>query len=107
MTAGPRERWHMDVLGNLDALVGSAFAVVCGRHGEVAGHARESGCSRQSVYRRAEKVVEAVTGSDAAAARIAEPEARLAQRDAEIAELRARPPAMSAGRQAEFAVTAQ
>ena len=96
----------MEAVDKLYGLIGSAFTVFCGERGDVTRQAREQGCSRQSLYREANSVRTAVEDS---AARIAELEAELAQRDAEIAELRARPqpPAMSADRQAEFAVTAQ
>ena len=73
----------------------SAFAVLCGHHGEVTHLAEEREQSRQSLYREAERVVEDLEGAKAQG-RIAELEQRL-QRAVEI----------TADKQAEFASTAQ
>ena len=51
--------------------IASAFAVLCGRYGDVTRMAKDREQSRQSLYREAEKVVEAVDGT-AAEARIDE-----------------------------------
>src|SRR3954466_9544853 len=48
--------------------IASAFAVLCGRYGDVAEAARDRGQSRQSLYREAGQVVDAVGG--AAGARV-------------------------------------
>jgi hypothetical protein len=49
--------------------IASTFAVLCGRYGDVAEAARDRGRSRQSLYREAGQVVDAV-GGGAAGARI-------------------------------------
>ncbi len=69
--------------------IGSAFAVLCGRYGEVTKMAEDREQSRQSLYREAEKVVEAIDGT-AAQAQIEELELRLAQSQAEVQALEAR-----------------
>src|SRR6185436_12121200 len=51
--------------------VASAFAVLCGRYGDVTQLAHQRDQSRQSLYREAEQVVEAVDGG-AAEARVEE-----------------------------------
>ena len=47
--------------------IASAFAVLCGRYGDITAMANDRGQSRQSLYREAAKVVEAVDGADAQA----------------------------------------
>lgn len=69
--------------------IASAFAVLCGRHGDVTRMAEERGQSRQSLYREAGKVVEAVDGA-AAEARVEELRRRLADQEAENRALRGR-----------------
>src|SRR5947209_19417415 len=49
--------------------IASTFAVLCGRYGDVSEAARDRGQSRQSLYREAGQVVDAV-GGGAASARI-------------------------------------
>ena len=61
--------------------IASAFAVLCGRYGDVTRMAKDRDQSRQSLYREAEKVVEAVEGT-AAAARVEELRRRLADQEA-------------------------
>lgn len=39
----------------------NAFAVLCGRHGDVSHHTQQAGCSRQIAYHHADKVQEAIT----------------------------------------------
>ena len=51
--------------------IASAFAVLCGQYGDVTGMAKDREQSRQSLYREAEQVAEAVDGA-AAQARIDE-----------------------------------
>lgn len=58
--------------------IASAFAVLCGRYGDVTEMAQGREQSRQSLYREAEQVVEAVDGA-AAQARIDELNRQLAE----------------------------
>ena len=69
--------------------IASAFAVLCGRYGDVTRMAEDRDQSRQSLYREAEKVVEAVDGA-AAEARFGELRRRLADQEAENRALRGR-----------------
>src|SRR4051812_31495555 len=69
--------------------IASAFAVLCGRYGDVTTMASDRDLSRQSLYREAAKVVEAVGGADAQA-RIEELRRHLADQEAEIRALRTR-----------------
>jgi predicted metal-dependent hydrolase len=87
----------------------SAFAVLCGRHGEVTHLAEEREQSRQSVYREAERVVEDLEGAKAQS-RIAELEQRIAEQQAQLAEQQQRlqrAVEITEDKQAEFASTAQ
>jgi hypothetical protein len=89
--------------------IAGAFAVLCGRYGDVTEMAKDRDQSRQSLYREAEKVVEAVDGT-AAEARIDELRRQLSDRDAENRALRLRlEHAVEIGRdkQDEFASVAQ
>ena len=45
--------------------IASAFAVLCGQYGDVTKMAQDREQSRQSLYREAEQVVEAVDGTAA------------------------------------------
>ena len=47
--------------------IASAFAVFCGRYGDVTAMAQDREQSRQSLYREAEQVAEAVAGATARA----------------------------------------
>jgi hypothetical protein len=69
--------------------IASAFAVLCGRYGDVTEMARNREQSRQSLYREAQQVVDAVGGA-AAQARIDELQQQLAQRQAEVQDLQER-----------------
>src|SRR3954451_10467618 len=69
--------------------IASAFAVLCGRYGDVTTMANDRGQSRQSLYREAEQVVEAVDAA-VARARIEELQRRLADQEAENRALRTR-----------------
>jgi hypothetical protein len=40
--------------------IGNAFAVLCGKHGDITAQAEQAGCSRQTVYDHAETVEQAV-----------------------------------------------
>jgi hypothetical protein len=69
--------------------IASAFAVLCGRYGDVTAMAEDRDQSRQSIYREAEKVVEAIDDT-AAEARVEELRRRLAEQEAENRALRQR-----------------
>src|SRR5438270_13906844 len=63
--------------------IASAFAVLCGRYGDVTQMAHDREQSRQSLYREAQQVANAVDGTTAQG-RIDELQQQLAQRQAEI-----------------------
>jgi hypothetical protein len=89
--------------------VASAFAVLCGRYGDITDLARHREQSRQSLYREAETVVGAVDGA-AAQARIVALQRQLAERQAEVNALETRlkhAVEITADRQQEFATVAQ
>jgi hypothetical protein len=89
--------------------IASAFAVLCGRYGDVTEMARDRERSRQSLYREAQQVVAAVDGA-AAQARIDELQQQLAQRQAEVRGLRERlrhAAEITTDTQHEFAAVAQ
>jgi len=89
--------------------VASAFAVLCGRYGEVTAMARDREQSRQSLYREAQQVTHAVDGA-AAQSRIDELQHQLAQRQAEVQALQERlshAVEISPDTQDEFAAVAQ
>jgi hypothetical protein len=69
--------------------VASAFAVLCAQYGDVTKMAGSREQSRQSLYREAEQVVNAVDGG-AAQARIEDLQRQLAVRQAEVNALEAR-----------------
>jgi hypothetical protein len=69
--------------------IASAFAVLCGRYGDVTAMAQDREQSRQSHYREAEQVAHAVDGT-AAQARIDELQQRLLEQRAEVQALRER-----------------
>jgi hypothetical protein len=69
--------------------IASAFAVLCGQYGDVTAMAKDRERSRQSLYREAEQVADAVDGA-AAQARIDELQQQLAQRQAEVQALQER-----------------
>ena len=62
--------------------IASAFAVLCGRYGDVTAMAKDRDRSRQTLYREAEKVIEAADGT-VARARVEELQRRLADQEAE------------------------
>jgi ATPase subunit of ABC transporter with duplicated ATPase domains len=70
-------------------LIASAFAVVCGQYGDVTKMARSREQSRQSLYREAEQVADAVDGA-AAQARNDEQQQQIAELRAEIQALQER-----------------
>jgi hypothetical protein len=89
--------------------IGSAFAVLCGRYGDVTRMAEDRERSRQSLYREAEQVVEAVDGA-VAQARIAELQRQLAAQQAEVKALETRlrhAVEITPDKQHEFATVAQ
>ena len=69
--------------------VASAFAVLCGRYGDVTAMAKGRDQSRQSLYREAEQVADAVDGV-AARVRIDELQRQLADQRAEVQDLQER-----------------
>src|ERR1700687_847098 len=89
--------------------IASAFAVFCGRYGDVTKMAQDREQSRQSLYREAEQVANAVDGT-AAQARIDELQQQLAQRQVEIQALQERlkhAVEISSEKENEFATVAQ
>src|SRR5512135_2583375 len=89
--------------------VAGAFAVRCGQYGDVTQMARDREQSRQSLYREAEQVADAVDGA-AAQARIDELQQQLAQRQAEVQALQdrlKRAVEITPDKQDEFAAVAQ
>jgi hypothetical protein len=89
--------------------IASAFAVLCGRYGDVTRMAQDRERSRQSLYREAEQVAKAVDGA-AAQARIDELQQRLAQQQVEIQALQERlkhAVEITSDKQHEFATVAQ
>jgi chromosome segregation ATPase len=69
--------------------VASAFAVFCGRYGDVTKMAQDREQSRQSLYREAERVANAFDGA-AARARIDDLQRQLAERQVEVKALQER-----------------
>lgn len=69
--------------------IASAYAVLCGRYGDVTQMAHDREQSRQSLYREARQVADAVDGA-AAEARIDELQRKLGLRQAEVHALKER-----------------
>lgn len=89
--------------------IASAFAVLCGRYGDVTRMAQDRQQSRQSLYREAEQVIDAVDGT-ANEARIAELEQQLAGLRSQVHDLQqrlGRAVEMTPEKQAEVACVAQ
>jgi predicted RNase H-like nuclease (RuvC/YqgF family) len=89
--------------------IAGAFVVLCGRYGDVTKMAQDREQSRQSLYREATRVVNAVDGS-AAQSRIDELERRLAEQQARIEALQERlerAVEITRDKQDEFASVAQ
>ena len=89
--------------------IASAFAVLSGQYGDVTKLAKDREQSRQSLYREAEQVAEAVDGA-AARARIDELQRQLAEQRAEVQALRERlkrTVEITPDTQEEFATVAQ
>jgi hypothetical protein len=89
--------------------IASTFAVLCGRYGDVAEAARDRGQSRQSLYREAGQVVDAV-GGGAAGARIEALEREVSRLRGQVDGLQQRlgwAVELSPEKQAELAAVAQ
>jgi hypothetical protein len=89
--------------------IASAFAVLCGRYGDVTTMAHHRERSRQSLYREAQQVAEAVDGT-VTQARIDELQRQLDHRLAEVQALRERlgqAVEITRDKQDEFAAVAQ
>jgi hypothetical protein len=89
--------------------VASAFAVLCGRYGDVTRMAQGREQSRQSLYREAQQVADAVEGA-ATQAQIDALQQQLARRQAEVQDLKMRlenAVEITADKQHEFATVAQ
>jgi hypothetical protein len=76
-------------MSTISQRIASAFAVLCGQYGEVTEMANDREQSRQSLYREAQQVVNAVDGT-AAQARIDELQRQLAQQRVEVQALQER-----------------
>jgi hypothetical protein len=89
--------------------IASAFAVLCGRYGDVTQMAQDRERPRQSPYREAEQVIDAVDGT-ATQARVAELEQQLAQLRGQVHDLEqrlGRSVEVTPEKQAELACVAQ
>ena len=89
--------------------IASTFAVLCGRYGDVTKMAKDREQSRQSLYREADQVANAVDGA-AAQARIDELKRQLAEQRAEVQALQERlkrAVEITPDKQHEFATVAQ
>ena len=89
--------------------IASAFAVLCGQYGDVTRMAQNREQSRQSLYREAEQVAQAVDGA-AAQARLDELQRQLAEQRAAVQALQERlkhAVEITPDKQHEFATVAQ
>src|SRR5215210_258683 len=89
--------------------IASAFAVLCGQYGDVTKLAHDREQSRQSLYREAQQVTEAVDGA-VAQAQIEELQRQLTERQAEVKALKTRlrhAVEITPDKQHEFATVAQ
>src|SRR3954469_19736449 len=89
--------------------IASAFAVLCGQYGDVTEMAQDRERSRQSLYREAQQVADAVDGA-VAQARIDDLQRQLADRQAEVKALETRlrhAVEITPDKQHEFATVAQ
>ena len=96
-------------MSSIPQRIASAFAVFCGQYGDVTRMAQDREHSRQSLYREAERVVDAVDGA-AAQARIDGLQRQLAEQHAEAQALRERlqhAVEITPYKQHEFAAVAQ
>src|SRR3954468_23704974 len=89
--------------------IASAFAVLCGQYGDVTEMAKDRERSRQSLYREAQQVTEAVDGA-LARAQVEGLQRQLAERQAEVKTLETRlrhAVEITPDKQHEFATVAQ
>ena len=89
--------------------IASAFAVLCGQYGDVTKMAKDREQSRQSLYREAEQVAEAVDGS-ATQGQVEDLRRQLSERQAEVKVLEERlkhAVEITPDKQHEFATVAQ
>jgi hypothetical protein len=96
-------------MSSIPQRITSAFAVLCGQYGDITQMATAREQSRQSLYREAEQVVNAVDGA-AAQARIDELQRQLAEQRAEVQALKGRlklAVEITPDKQHEFATVAQ
>jgi type IV secretory pathway VirJ component len=96
-------------MSTISQRIASAFAVLCGQYGDVTQRANDREQSRQSLYREAEQVANAVDGT-AAQSRIDELQRQLAERHAEVQVLQERlrhAAEITPDKQDEFATVAQ
>ena len=104
--SAPTERVTMPTI---QQRVASAFAVLCGRYGDVTKMAQDREQSRQSLYREAEQVAGAVNGAGAQA-QIDDLKRQLAERQVEVKALQQRlehAVEITPDKQHEFATVAQ
>ena len=97
------------VMPTIPQRITSAFAVLCGRYGDVTRMAQGREQSRQSLYREAAQVIDAVDGT-AAQARVAELEEQVAHLRSQVHDLQrrlGRAVEMTPEKQAEVACVAQ
>jgi hypothetical protein len=100
---------ELPVMPTIPQRIASAFAVLCGRYGDVTRMAQDRERSRQSLYREAAQVFDAVDGT-AAQARVAELEEQVAQLQSQVHHLQqrlGRAVEMTPEKQAEVACVAQ
>jgi hypothetical protein len=76
-------------MSSIPQRIASAFAVLCGRYGDVTDLARQREQSRQALYREAEQVIDAVDGA-VAQARIDDLQRQLAEQRARVQTLQER-----------------
>jgi chromosome segregation ATPase len=96
-------------MSTISQRIASAFAVLCGQYGDVTEMANDREQSRQSLYREAEQVANAVDGT-ATRARIDELQRQLAEQRAEVQALQEQlrhAAAITPDKQHEFATLAQ
>jgi predicted metal-dependent hydrolase len=96
-------------MSSIPQRIASAFAVLCGRYGDVTHMARQREQSRQALYREAEQVIDAVDGT-AAQARIDDLQRQLVALQARVQALQERlehAVEITPDKQDEFATVAQ
>src|SRR3954447_7093062 len=96
-------------MASIPQRIASAFAVLCGRYGDVTQMANDRERSRQSLYREAEQVIDAVNGT-AVQARIDDLQRQLVELQARVQALQERlehAVEITSDKQDEFATVAQ